>query len=387
MNRIEFLSYATNLSNPHLTEWITQRNHVLGYYCTSIPEEIIHAGGMLPYRIRGTESDNYNLADSILSQFNCSFVKSTLNLMMEGKYDFLDGLVFANTCDHCRRVYDVFEHKLNINAENPKQLFFLSLPHVFNERGWKWVRDEIIAFQHELEKKFNIQITEENIIATNELYGKNQELVQKLKQFRILDNPKLSGVDFLKIMLANGSVRKDYANKQLEQLIQYYEQDSIPVKENIRARLMLLGSSIDNPGFIEILEHHGAVVVSDVLCTSERWGLVEKLWTNRKIDRKDPYFPIIQRIYADCFCPRIMNGHSLRMDLINQKIKEDRIDGVIVQRLEFCDLSGGENMLVQHEVEDNTGIPVLSLDREYLLGDTGRLRTRVEAFLERLERR
>jgi benzoyl-CoA reductase/2-hydroxyglutaryl-CoA dehydratase subunit BcrC/BadD/HgdB len=114
---------------------------------------------------------------------------------------------------------------------------------------------------------------------------------------------------------------------------------------------------------------------------------VEKMWLNKNLDRSDPYYPIIQRIYGDCFCPRMMNGHSMRMDLIKQKVKNDAIDGVIVQRLEFCDLAGTENMLVQHELEENLSIPVLSLDREHLLGDTGRVRTRVEAFLERVERK
>lgn len=384
MNATDFLNIAYTLTNPHLNDWVENEKKIIGYYCSSIPEEIIHAAGMLPYRIRGTENENYNLADSILSQFNCSFVKSTLNLIMQGKFDFISGMVFANTCDHVRRIYDIYEHKLNTNSETHMELFFLSLPHLFNERGWDWVRDEIISFQEELSKKFNISIEEEEIRKANEIYRKNQELIAKLKEFRILPKPKINGVDFLKINITNGSVRKDYANEQLQQLIEYYQQDSTPSIDNVRARLLLLGSSIDNPGFIEILEHHGAVVVSDVLCTSERWGLVEKLWKNEQVDKIDPYYPIIQRIYADCFCPRIMNGHSLRMDVINQKIKNDHIDGVVVQRLEFCDLHGGENMLIQNDQE--LGVPVLSLDREYQLGDIGRLRTRVEAFLERLER-
>ncbi|MHA1111561.1 MAG: 2-hydroxyacyl-CoA dehydratase subunit D [Promethearchaeota archaeon] len=384
MNATDFLDLSSTLTNPHLTDWVENGNKAIAYYCSSIPEEIIHAAGMLPYRVRGTGNENYNLADSILSQFNCSFVKSTLNLIMQGKYDFISGMVFANTCDHVRRIYDIYEHKLNKNSETPMELFFLSLPHLFNERGWNWVRDEIIAFQEELCKKFNIHIEEDEIIKANNIYTENQDLISKLKEFRTLPEPKINGVDFLKINIANGSVRKDYANEQLQQLIEYYQHDLTPSNESVRARLMLLGSTIDNPGFIEILEHHGAVVVSDVLCTSERWGLVEKLWEKEKVDRTDPYFPIIQRIYADCFCPRIMNGHSLRMDVIKQKIKNDHIDGIITQRLEFCDLHGGENMLIQNDQE--LGVPVLSLDREHLMGDIGRLRTRVEAFLERMER-
>ncbi|MBN2157665.1 MAG: 2-hydroxyacyl-CoA dehydratase [Candidatus Lokiarchaeota archaeon] len=386
MSATNFLDFSSLLRNAHLTEWIQNHKKVIGFYCSSIPEEIIHAAGMLPYRIRATNNLNYNLADSLLSQFNCSYVKSTLNLIMEDKYNFLNGIVIANTCDHVRRMYDIYKHKLNKNSQNPIALFFLSLPHLFDENGWLWVREELKLFQEQLSRNLNIEIDERKIQETNHLYKRNQELIRKIMEFRILPEPKLNGVDFLKISIANSSVRKEYANEKLEQLIMYYQQDEGPKIENVRARLMLLGSSIDNPAFIQILEHHGAIVVSDLLCTSERWGLKDPLWHYDNWNSEDPYYPIIQRIYGDCFCPRIMNGHSLRMNLIKQRIKEAKIDGIILQRLEFCDLHGCENMLIQQEMEEINGTPILSIDREYLLGDTGRLRTRVEAFLERLER-
>ncbi len=111
--------------NPHLSDWIEDEKKVIGYYCSSIPEEIIHAAGILALSSSRNGNDTYNLADSILSQFNCSFVKSTLNLIMQGKYDFMSGMVFANTCDHVRRIYDVYEHKLNLKSKNPYGIILL----------------------------------------------------------------------------------------------------------------------------------------------------------------------------------------------------------------------------------------------------------------------
>ena len=55
---IENLFKSTEtLSNPYIEEWKKQNKKILGYYCTSVPEEIIHAGGLMGYRMRGTEAE------------------------------------------------------------------------------------------------------------------------------------------------------------------------------------------------------------------------------------------------------------------------------------------------------------------------------------------
>jgi len=62
------------------------------------------------------------------------------------------------------------------------------------------------------------------------------------------------------------------------------------------------------------------------------------------------------------------------------------VDGVILQAIKFCDLHGVENVLLQKALEKE-GIPTLKLEREYgPLADTGRFRTRVQAFLEQMGR-
>jgi benzoyl-CoA reductase/2-hydroxyglutaryl-CoA dehydratase subunit BcrC/BadD/HgdB len=62
-------------------------------------------------------------------------------------------------------------------------------------------------------------------------------------------------------------------------------------------------------------------------------------------------------------------------------IREFKVDGVIGERIVFCDYWSGEYFLLSKQFKGDD-IPFLKLDREYLLGGVGQLRTRVQAFLE-----
>ena len=70
---------------------------------------MIAAAGMLPFRMRGTGSTETSLADTYLSAYNCTFTRHCLDLAFSGDYDFLDGVVVVNGCDHVRRLYDTDE--------------------------------------------------------------------------------------------------------------------------------------------------------------------------------------------------------------------------------------------------------------------------------------
>ena len=85
----DIMKSTETLNNKYIEEWKIQNRKVLGYYCTYIPEEIMYAGNFLGFRVRGTEASGTSKADTILSRFNCSLVRATLDLAMEGKFNFL----------------------------------------------------------------------------------------------------------------------------------------------------------------------------------------------------------------------------------------------------------------------------------------------------------
>ena len=81
----ELIKTTETLTNPYIDEWKKQGKKVMGYYCTYTPEEILLAGDVMGYRMRGTEAEGTSLADTIMTRFNCSFIRATLDLIMSGK--------------------------------------------------------------------------------------------------------------------------------------------------------------------------------------------------------------------------------------------------------------------------------------------------------------
>ncbi len=372
-DNLEFVKTASMLKNAYIDQWKKENRKVVGYYCSYLPEEIIHALGMLPFRIRGTTCKDTVLADAIVSRFNCSFMKATLNLTLDKQYDFLDGMVCSNSCDHIRRMIDIWKAKELPRKEFP--YFFLSIPHVLTEEGLEWIKTEFKSFKEGLEKVFNSKLTDESLKNSIDVYNTNRQLLRDIYQLRSGKDPKITGTDFTKLMIANTSAPKEKCNEELTKIKGIVkERESL---KDYRARLMLVGSYVDNPNFIKIFEEVGGLIVTDSLCYGTRyfWDQIEP--------SANPLLDVVRRYYHKVSCPRMMDSHPARLDFIKEQVKNAKVDGVILQRIEFCDLHGADNMLFSHDLEA-LDIPVLNIDREYLMSDVARFKTRVEAFIEQI---
>jgi benzoyl-CoA reductase/2-hydroxyglutaryl-CoA dehydratase subunit BcrC/BadD/HgdB len=370
-----FLKIADTLTNTYLEE---SDKKIAGYYCTYIPEELLAAADLFPFRIRATGNESTDLADTYMVRFTCSFVRSTLNLALKGEYDFLDGLFICNSCDHSRRMFELYDmvvfKRKGFNKSIPR--FYISLPHIISQEGFKWLYDEIKELKDEIEKAFQVSITDEKLNQSIELYNKNRELMRNIYNLRLLESPKLTGSETLRISIANSSVPKDIANKELTRILNSLNQRK-PVEIGDKKRVLLLGSVVDNMEFMELIENSGALIISDNLCFGNR-TIVDDV---KEGVTKSPLERITERLYYHLSCPRMMDDHQRRLAFVKHEIERGKIDGVILQRINNCDLHGCDNMLFEHELKD-LDIPVYNFDRENFQADTTRFKTRLEAFIE-----
>ncbi|MFO8017807.1 MAG: 2-hydroxyacyl-CoA dehydratase family protein [Promethearchaeia archaeon] len=374
-----FLKLSETIENSYVQQWKQEGKKVLGYYCTYIPEELIHAAGILPYRIRTTGHISDNLADIYMVRFTCGYVRLSLDMALRGGYNFLDGLFVSNSCDHSRRMYEIFDltvfERDTYTAKPP--CFYTAVPHVLTEEGLEWYKREVRNFKNELLDEYNIpEITAKKLTNSIEIYNKNRELLREIHGYRKRKQPKLTGKEFLKITMANSSVPKEIANRELKRILKKLKERL--ALENNKKRIMLVGSVIDNVDFITLVEKAGASIVSDMLCFGTR-NIIDDVKTT-----SDPLKSIVERTYYRLSCPRFMDDHSRRFDYIIKEIKEGNVEGVILQRINNCDLHGCENMMCEHDLK-SLGIPVFNIDREATQSDYTRLRTRIEAFLEMIK--
>ena len=376
-----FLNISNSISNSYIEDWQASNKKIIGYYCTYIPEELLHAAGILPYRIRAIGNKDTELADTYMVRFTCSFVRATLDLALKGVYNFMDGFLICNSCDHSRRMFEMFDLKVFNKESIDKKIdrFYLSIPHIITEEGFNWYLKEIEELREELELAYNCEISDEKLNHSIDIYNQNRELLRDLHKLQIQEFPKITGTEALQISMANASVPKEIANEELKRILNDLEKKE-EIDVSSKKRIIVVGSVVDNIDFIQLIENSGAFVASDFICFGTR-----NFHDSIDFDHgANPLKDLTKRLYYRISCPRMMDDHENRLNYLKEEINNANIDGVILQRINNCDLHGCDNMLYTHELKD-LDIPVLNIDRESYQADTTRLQTRVEAFIEMIK--
>ncbi|MBD3228565.1 MAG: 2-hydroxyacyl-CoA dehydratase [Candidatus Lokiarchaeota archaeon] len=369
-NLEKFTEVSSNLVNEYINEWKDQGKKIIGYTCTYAPQELIHAAGILPYRVRGVTCSGTSNADIYMSKFNCSFCRCVLELGLTGSYDFLDGICYLNGCDHIRRVYDNLIAHVKISFKD-----FLPVPHIISDEGFEYYMEGTNAFKNHIEEHFGVKITEKDLKNSIRVYNETRRLFEELYELRKRDNPPVSGAQTLSILAASTAMPREKFNSMLASLLEGL-QDFEGIKD-YDARLMIAGSELDHPLLLELIEDLGGLIVTDSLCFGTRQfkGLVE--------EEGDPLKSISRRYYTHNPCPRMIREYPNKLALVKELINESKVDGAIFERISFCDPHGVDNIMISKELE-KMDIPTLVLERDYQIGDAGRFRTRVQAFLERI---
>jgi benzoyl-CoA reductase subunit C len=207
-------------------------------------------------------------------------------------------------------------------------------------------------------------------------YNRTRELLAQLEEIRKNKNSSLSGVDALAIILSAAAMPREKYNSILETTLEDLCKNE-PLAEN-KKRLMLVGSANDDIELVRLIEGESVHVVADNLCFGPRQ------YENMVDENESPLKALAGRYLASSECPRMFGEYKLRLKILENKIQEYSIDCVVLQNIRFCDRHGSENGLFEQALEKQ-GIPSLRLEREYgPLVESGRVKMRVDAFMERL---
>ena len=370
----ELADVPKTLKNRYVNQWKDKGEKVVGYTCTYMPEEILYAADILPYRITGMGVSETSHADAYLSRVNCSFTRCGLELGIRGEYEFLDGAVFINGCDHLNRYYDNWAAQKNA----PALMHMLPVPHVLDPDGRLWYKEEVIGLQEAIGGKLQKNVSPEKLDEARTVYNQSRKLLKQLYDGRTGEEQLFSAAEIHSILAARVKMPADEFNRLLTSALEEANR-----KENTahnKVRLLVAGSMLDDPEFFENIEDVGATVVADSLCFGARsfWDLTD--------ENGDPFEAIIDRYYNHTPCPRMAGQYTKRLDFIKEQAERARVGGIILEHIKFCDLHGTDNALLKTDLE-KAGFPVLELERQYgPLADAGRIKTRIQAFVERIQK-
>ncbi|MCX8126176.1 MAG: 2-hydroxyacyl-CoA dehydratase family protein, partial [Dehalococcoidia bacterium] len=291
---------------------------VIGWLCTYVPEEVIHAAGVLPIRITGYSREmELDDGNAYLYINNCSFTRSCFQLGIRGEYDFLDGVVGGSTCDGARRLFDLWRIYLK-----PSFWHVLTVPRKTTQRAHELYYDQCQRFKEHFEEFLGFRITDEALRRSIEVMNEQRSLMRRLYELRKKERPPVSGAETMEVLDASFRMTKERFNQWLKEYLA--ELESSDRSYTPRARLMVVGSVLTNADFLRSIEELGALVVTDELCTSTRY------WSDPVVvgDGEAPLRAVARR-YLDNFPCARMYPSDLRFDRILQLARDFRVDGVI----------------------------------------------------------
>jgi bzd-type benzoyl-CoA reductase N subunit len=376
-NSLETMKELRSLATPFpennsIKEWRRQGGKVIGYVCIYVPEELFYAAGVLPFRVSGDNEElELKKAEAYLYINTCSFARTGFQLAIEGQYDFLEGLVTAETCDGARRLHDVWLRYRNNNSF--MHIFYI--PRKFTERAHSFYQDELEGLRNKLGEFVGKEINDRALRHAISVYNRSRQLLHRLYELRKRDNPPITGAETLEVVKAGMRIPREQYNNVLERLLDELEQTTRQI--NKKVRLMILGSILHNSEWIKAVESLDAVVVTDELCTGTRyfWNLV---------DANLPPMEALGQYYLNRPpCARFQPSER-RFNHIFDMVEQFKVHGVVSEIVRYCVPYGHDKPLLKEHLEKRD-IPVLELDLEYGQGGTGQISTRAEAFVEMLQ--
>ena len=395
MKDLKHLIYFENLLQEANNELVQKAKangeYAIGYTCYFMPEVLLDLPGCFSVRLRAPRCTSPDIATYYMSARVCHYARSLLERALEGGFNFLDAQMATETCTGTCRFQEHLQQKhldsvKDMRIINNDNFFceFSDVPFKNNENGYAHFREQLRAHVLQpLHEKLGIDVSDEAIMKTIERHNEVCRLINEIGDYRKLDNPTITGYEFHVIPLVSQVCPKylilPYLRETAEELKTREPDDRWP----FRCKVVLAGSENDDPDFTKLIESCGAEVVADRYC----YGAVESRIPIVVKEGQEPLDAIARHYLDTSNCPRFMPQDTMRArkQRIADLARDYHADGVIVASNKFCEYWSYERVIDTVVLPRDFGLPVCSIEKEYINSASGQLRTRFQAFVESIE--
>ncbi len=387
MRDLKHLYYFENLLQEAHNELVKQAcdegRIALGYTCYHIPEVLLNLDKCFSVRLRAPRTGSTDIATYYLSNFLCGYCKAILERGIEGGYNFLGALIGGETCSEMNRAIEHFEI-LDLNKNKNFFLSIIDMPFKTDEHCIQaYMKQLKLKVLNKLKENYDVDVSDDAIRKAVKEHNEVCRIIKEIGEFRKDEYPKITGYEYAVLNLVSYTCPKNLIVDKLRETLEEIKTREPDSKKFYRARIAVVGSEMDDPGFIKLFEDCGAYVVADRFCYGSTPGREEI----ELKDDEDPLYTICKHYMKTSQCPRYMEHEKVqgRKQFVADLVKEYKADGVIYEQIKFCEFWGYERALASHIMINDYGIPAIAIDREYTSTASGQLKTRTQAFVESLE--
>lgn len=380
---IYFESLLENANNELVKKAQAEGQLALGYTCYHVPEALLNVDNCFSVRLRAPNTGSIDIATYYMSNYTCEYARALVERGIEGGYQFLDAMIGVDACSMMNRAMEHFE----ILKVNEKPNFFVThcdIPYKVEDYTLdSYVKQMRLRVLDVLTEKYGVDTSDAAIRAAVAIHNEVCQIISEIGEMRKAENPVVTGYEFHVINLVSYTCPKKLILPYLRETLEELRKRKPDKVSPYRARVAIVGSEIDDPNLTKLIEGCGALVVSDRYCFGSTPG--------REViplkDDEDALRQICLHVMEQSECARYISDEKVlqRRETSDRLAKEYNAEGIIYEQMKYCDYWGFERALVSHVMHDEYGWPVLSIDRLYNNGNSGQLRTRVQAFVESLE--
>ena len=353
--------------------------------CENVPEPLLNLPGIFSVRLRAPRTGSMEMATYYMTSFLCEYSRALLERAIEGGYNFVDGIVTPDGCTMMNRCVENME-LLKTMGEGKDGFFweYMEIPQKNDDNALEMYtlqcRNHILK---PLAEKYGIDTSDEAIRVAVEQHNEVCRLIRAIGDFRKEANPRVTGYEFHILTLVSYVAPKHLIVDKLRETLEEIKTREPDAADKYRARVVFVGSEVDDVDVIRLVEESGAYVCADRFCYGSLPGRDEILLN----DDEDVVKQVCRQVQGRAQCPRYWDMAKMtgRRDYVADLAKEYGADGIIYEQMKFCDYWAYERMVGSHVLREEYGYPVLAVDRPYSIGSSGQMRTRVQAFVESIE--
>lgn len=383
MSTAEIVSRAQqlfeDLNFTYAREWkaAAPGRKVVGFMPVYVPREMIWAAGALPLGIFGGGDELEVIhGDAYYQSYICRIPRSTIELGVSNRLDFVDGMLFPFVCDVIRNLSGIWK----IMFPNVYSKFFDTPQNYQSSIGGNYYVQELHELREGLEKMAGRKITDDDLRRAIEDYNENRKAVREVYDFRIEQPWKAPAWEVYLLMRAGMVLPPDEHTKMLRDYIAAARDEDRPIRDN--CRIVVTGSFCEQPplNLVKSIEMAGCYVVDDDYMLVNRWLMTDVPTEGDPLVNLSEAF-IKHSVETAC---KYVDKEEVKGQFLVDSVRKSKAEGVIFAAPSFCDPALLDRPMLQHRLTENN-IPFIAFKYAENSGQMQPIREQAGTFADSIK--
>ena len=355
---------------PTVRRWREAGGKVVGHFQVYFPEEIVHAAGALPFKVRGGPVEATQ-ADSRFGSYLCSIVKTSLELVLSRHIE-LEMFVTHPICDAARNLAAVWGR----NFDYPCQILYLP-QNANSAHAAEYLRGEYDRLRRAVEGATGATITDDALRASIGVFNENRALLRELYAVKRETPWLIAAEDAYALVAVGGMIPREEHNALLRAVLPQVR--AREMKQQDRIRVVFEGGFCEQPP-LDLVRMIGrsCYVVDDDLLIGLRW-ILEDVPANG-----DPLAALAEAyLERSSYSPVQHDLRKPKERMLLARVNGAGAQAAIVTAAKMCE-PGLEEQVAYTRALDAESVPYFVSEFEENMTSFEHLEIQLETFVENL---